>query len=131
MGGSLNCRGDLVDEVWRAFKILGSPSSRTCSLSSVIIAIRIFSAEVLLKMEVPGQDFVMAPFFVRKIGEDQNKGLRCKISGFSFQKYVKTEKKSLRLKISGFFVQMRMETTKQNAKNKVFTTNRWSYGFTS
>ena len=36
-----------------------------------------------------------APFFVPKIGEDQKqkKGLRCKISGFLFQKYVKTKKK--------------------------------------
>ena len=73
MVGSLNCRGDLVDEVWHAFKILRSPSSRTCSLSSVVIAIRIFSAEVLLKMVVSGQDFVVAPFSVPKIGEDQKK----------------------------------------------------------
>ena len=36
---------------------------------------------------------MVAPFFVPKIGEDQKKGLRCKISGFSVQKYVKTKKK--------------------------------------
>ena len=50
----------------------------------------------------------MSSCFGPKIGEDQ--------------------KKSLRRKISGFLVQMRLET-KQN-KKKVLTTNQWSYGFT-
>ena len=58
-----------------------------------------------------GRNSVVAPFFVPKIGEDQTKGL-CP-------------------KISGFLVQMRMGTTKQSEKSNVFTTNRWSYGFTS
>ena len=36
----LNCRADLVVKyVWRAFKILRTPSTRTCSLSSVIIRV--------------------------------------------------------------------------------------------
>ena len=74
----------------------------------------------------PGRDFVVAPFFVQKIGEDQKKkGLRFKISGFSVQEYVKIKKKKgLRHKISGFLVQLRMGTTKQSEKSKVFTTNR-------
>ena len=89
------------------------------------------SAEALLWWH-PGRDFVVAPFFVLQIiGEDKKKGFHCKISGFSFQKYVKTKKKGLHLKISGFLVQMRMETTKQSEKREVFTTNRWSYGFKS
>ena len=41
--GSLNCFANFVVEVRCAFKILRSPRSRTCSLSSAIIAIRIFS----------------------------------------------------------------------------------------
>ena len=76
---------------------------------------------------------MVAPFFVLKIGEDQKKGRRCKTSGVLVQKYVKTQKKKkgLCLKISWFLVQMRMGTTKQSKKSKVFTTNGWSYDFTS
>ena len=77
-------------------------------------------------MVAPGAGFRGGTLFVPKIGEDQKKkGLRCKISGFSVQKYVKTKKKKkkdLRLKISEL-VQMRMETTKQSEKSKVFTTS--------
>ena len=73
---------------------------------------------------------MVAPFSVPKIGEDQKKGLQFKMNEFSVQKYVKTKKKGLCLKISEFLVQMRMGT-KQSEKRKVFTTNRWSYGFTS
>ena len=57
-----------------------------------------------------GGNFVVAPFFGPKACEDQKKVLRRKISGFS--------------------VQMGIET-KQSEKRKVFTTNRWSYGFKS
>ena len=57
-------------------------------------------------MVAPGRDFVVAPFFVPKVGEDQKKGRRCKISGFSVQrlKYVKTlpQKKALPKKSVGF-----------------------------
>ena len=60
----------------------------------------------LLRMIVPG----VALFFGPKIGEDQKKDLRRKLSGFS--------------------VQMRIGT-KQSEKRKVFTANRWSYTFTS
>ena len=62
-------------------------------------------SEALLKM--------VAPFFVPKIGKDR------------------PANKYLRLKIRGFLVQMRMGMTKQSEKSKVFTTNRWNYGFTS
>ena len=41
-------------------------------------------------MVTPGVGFRGGTLFVPKIGEDQKKGLRYKISGFSIQKYVKT-----------------------------------------
>ena len=70
-------------------------------------------SEALLKMVASGAGFRGGTLFRTKIGEDPPK------------------KKDLRLKISGFLVQIRMGTTKQSEKSKVFTTNRWSYSFTS
>ena len=54
---------------------------------------------------------MVSPFFGPEIGENQ-------------------KKKRLRRKINVFLMQMRLET-KQNEKKKVFSTNQWSYGFTT
>ena len=92
-----------------------------------------FGPVALLKMVAPGAGFRGGTLFRNKHWRrPKKKGLRCKINGFSVQKYVKTKKKKgLRLKISTFLVQLRMRTTKQSEKSKVFTTSRWSHGFTS
>ena len=73
---------------------------------------------------------MVAPFFGPKIGEDK-KGLRCKISGFSVQKYVKTKKKRGRRSSTQnqWFFGPNEDGTKQSEKRKVFATNRWSYDF--
>ena len=47
-------------------------------------------------MVAPGAEFRDGTLFRAKIGEDQKKGLRCKISWFSVQKYVKTKEKKKR-----------------------------------
>ena len=84
----------------------------------------------LQRIAAPGVGFRGGTLFGPKIGEDQEIGLRGKISRFSVQKYVKSKKKGHRCKIGGFSVQMRMGTN-HSEKRKAFTTNRWSYGFTS
>ena len=77
----------------------------------------------------------MAPFLRLKIGEDQKKSLQQNEWVFGSKPGVdqnKTNKQKKRLcrKINGFSVQMKIGT-KQSEKRNVFTTNRWSYGFTS
>ena len=74
---------------------------------------------------------MVALFFGTKIGEDHKKKRVLLQNEWVFgPKVCEDQKKGLRPKISGFSVQRRM-VAKQSEKRKIFTTNRWSYGFTS